>query len=448
MAAAAAASIGKPAPPAAAEPPAAPFYLYSLLTFLYGMTNSFTSPALPELGEQASLSSTELGSLFLWRGVGSMIGAFLVGRVLDMTSDPHLVLSVCLAMRVCSDCFMPTGWTLPLVGVNLGCVAFSGNAIYVCGSTSISWMYGKLMGPRVSLMDAAFGVGGFFAPAVAGALAAFQLGAVQGYRVLAMADVLVLIGVWAMWDQRPRNPRFLPKQLEQPLLAGTEGADLENESLDQQTGGVTKRPAPSPSAVENSEHVVNWFAVFLCCGMILCADICFSSVIFWFYSYATQHLGLAPPLARTMNSMLWAVFGGIQFFWAWLQKPPRSVDPGSILLFLMPVCFVLALSIALPVSLAGPLLPASCMIIVALGGGMNALTTSLLRQVSFISGTAFGFIRISSACGNMLGGGSVGFLQPALGRYALPVVAASGMVLNTGWLLWMMRLRRNHDGVE
>ena len=48
---------------------------------------------------------------------------------------------------------------------------FTGNAIYVCGSTSISWTYGKLMGPRVSLMDSSFGVGGSLAPLLAGLLA-------------------------------------------------------------------------------------------------------------------------------------------------------------------------------------------------------------------------------------------------------------------------------------
>merc|ERR1711934_232514 len=89
---------------------------------------------------------------------------------------------------------MPLGTSLFQIGVNLAVVAFCSNAIYVCGSSGVSKTYGKLLGPKVSLMDAAFGLGATFAPLLDEVVAAFGYGAVEGYRVLACVDVALLCG--------------------------------------------------------------------------------------------------------------------------------------------------------------------------------------------------------------------------------------------------------------
>ena len=75
-------------------------------------------------------------------------------------------------------------------------------------------------------------------------------------------------------------------------------------------------------------------------------------------------------------------------------------------------------------------LPAIFLVLLGLGGGMNALFTAILRQRTTISGKAFGLLRVSSACGNMFGGALVGWFESIVGlALALPVVEASGMGL-------------------
>eukprot|EP00933_Yihiella_yeosuensis_P072508 TRINITY_DN80914_c0_g1_i1.p1 TRINITY_DN80914_c0_g1~~TRINITY_DN80914_c0_g1_i1.p1 ORF type:complete len:422 (-),score=44.06 TRINITY_DN80914_c0_g1_i1:115-1347(-) len=401
------------------DSPLGPFVLYFCLTVLYGLVNSLTSPALPDLAQQASLGSIGLGSLFIPRGIGSIIGAFVIGTVLDAVRDPHKVLAAVLLFRASMELLMPVGWTLELVGLNLACVAFCGNAIYVCGATCISWTYGKLMGPKVSLMDSAFGCGGTFAPALAGALANYGYSAVEGYRVIAVADITLAAST------------FLIKAKPNPKLAKVET----NSEATAASGSGYKPLADGSETVE--EHV-SWTAVFMCCTIVLFSDVCTSANLFWFYSYATEHLELEHKAARLLNTAFWIGFTSMQFIYAWLQ---RSHDAATILKCMLPVMLVMALILAVPPTFVGPWVPAIGMVGLSMGGGVNALSTTLLRQTSFISGKALGVIRIASASGNMLGGASVGWVQPWLGRLALPCVATVSMVVNLICLALLLYVR-------
>merc|ERR1712097_207554 len=111
-----------------------------------------------------------------------------------------------------------------------------------------------------------------------------------------------------------------------------------------------------------------------------------------------------------------------------------GIKAESILKCLMPFSLVASCGIALPKSESesglGGLLPALAMVCLGLAGGMNALITTLLRQRSMIGGKVGAVLRIASACGNMCGGASVGFLYGSFGRYALPFVTAGSTMLN------------------
>lgn len=183
-----------------------PFPLYFGLTIAYGLVNGLTSPVLPELAEQATLSSQGLGELFVWRGFGSMLGAFVIGVAVDMARNPHSVLAAVLLLRAAACVCMPDGTTLAGVALTLSVVAFGGNGIYVCGSTGLSWRYGKLMGARVSLMDAAFGVGGSLSPALAAALLSKGFRSVNGYRVIAVCDLFFVVAACVL--KAKQNPKF------------------------------------------------------------------------------------------------------------------------------------------------------------------------------------------------------------------------------------------------
>ena len=77
-------------------------------------------------------------------------------------------------------------------------------------------------------------------------------------------------------------------------------------------------------------------ALAVCCGLVFCSDVCVSSPIWWFYyTHATQNLGLDPVLARAMNSALWVIFTVMQIVWAALQN--RGVKAVTILQCQMPL---------------------------------------------------------------------------------------------------------------
>ena len=90
-----------------------------------------------------------------------------MGRVVDACRDPHKVLATLLAMRIVAHVCMPAGWNLLLVSLDIMVSGFAGNSLYLVGTVCISWTYGKLLGARVSLMDAGFGIGGSLSPMLA-----------------------------------------------------------------------------------------------------------------------------------------------------------------------------------------------------------------------------------------------------------------------------------------
>ncbi len=460
-------STRKPAPVSVQSN--APFVVYFLLTIFYGCVNSLTSPALPDLATQANpdLSSRQLGALFIYRGFGSTIGAFLVGALIDKidtlkvlqnspgasheksdgtnTVSVHLMLVLCLVARTVCYVLMPLGRTLHQIGFNMAAISGCSNAIYVCGSCGLSKVYGKLLGSRVSLMDAAFGIGGGLAPVLAYSVTTL-LGypsAVESYRVLAAVDLVLCVAASILFW------RSLCEVLLRNRSAKSDSSKAEELSLmGESRTGESKSPLQSPMESLSQSHSQQqphlsafWILIFFL--LTFASDVCFSSVLFWFYTYATRALKLDDNVAKSLNSGVWVVFTSVQFLWAFLQQT-RSVKPFSILIVIMPATILMCIlsgfdgfshhmsAIAPTVSSEATRKTLSCVGLVCLGvgGGLNALFIALLRSKGEISGKVFGLLRIASGCGNMVGASLVGFLEPVLGlSVSLPIVSASGMLL-------------------
>jgi len=229
--------------------------------------------------------------------------------------------------------------------------------------------------------------------------------AVESYRILSCFDLLLFGWTVALLvvGRRPATAT----DSEDPIRA--EPTNVKGEVGDSTCQEEVHRPS-----------------VLLTCVLIFCTDVCFSSAFFWCFTYGTKALQLAPTVASYLNSALWVIFTVVQFAWAYLQKRyPEQCSPRNILRVIMPLTLLMALGMGFD-RLA--VIPPVCLVLLGLGGGMNALFTAILRQRSSISGKAFGVIRISSACGNMFGGTLVGWTDDWLGlSEALPSVAAGGI---------------------
>lgn len=389
--------------------PQAPYVLYVSTTLLLGAINSFTSPALPELEEQAHVDASGAGEIFLWRGIGSIGGALVSGFAVDTVRNPHLIMAFFFVVRACALVAMPYGWNRQLVALDLSIVAFCGNAIATCAATSITWTYGRLMGSRMNFMDSAFGIGGTLAPPLASFLAAVGSPIIHGFWTFACVDVCLLVAS-TLITARP-NPQLAVSKVSaaKDALLAEEGERNSSEQLDETTR-------------------VRWSAVLLCAALVLFAGVCEGSLAFWCYTYGWQKLSLSPNNARTLNTVYWSGYTGTRLFLTWLA---RRTKPADILQGSVALALVAAVGMAMP-SAEGSVFP--CLALVGVGcgiAGLHANAIAMLRELSFISGRAQGCIRIGSSIGNMLGASSVGFLQhwPLIGRSALPVVINAGITM-------------------
>lgn len=275
--------------------PQAPYVLYVCTVLLLGAINSLTSPALPELEQQAHVDAAGAGQIFLWRGVGSIAGAFVSGFAVDKVRNPHFIMAFFFAVRACAEVAMPYGWDLQLVALDLSVVAFCGNAIATCANTSMTWTYGKLMGSRMNFLDSAFGIGGTLAPFIASVLAAAGSPIVSGFWIFAFMDVCLLVAS-AVIPARP-NPQFAVSK----------------------SGGAKVALLTEEGGRESAEHRTDstrviWSSVLLCASLVLFAGVCEGSLAFWCYTYAVQQLSLSPNNARTLNTAYWSGYTATRLF--------------------------------------------------------------------------------------------------------------------------------------
>eukprot|EP00929_Paragymnodinium_shiwhaense_P078821 TRINITY_DN40892_c0_g2_i1.p1 TRINITY_DN40892_c0_g2~~TRINITY_DN40892_c0_g2_i1.p1 ORF type:complete len:426 (-),score=68.21 TRINITY_DN40892_c0_g2_i1:85-1362(-) len=415
------------------EPPQAPFVLYACLTLLFGTLNSLTGPALPEFAAQTHEELSSMGCLFMYRGLGSMAGGLLVGFILDQLRDPHRVLVALLVLKVVVEASMPYGFCLHVVGCQLFVVAMCANAISTVGSTCVAWTYGKLMGPKVNLMNALFGIGACLAPPIATTLEGMHWRAVHGYWVIALVDVCFI--ATALIVKGAPNPKLAPAIEDGPSnrIAAVEAGNSSPNVSDPKAvkEGYTKM------ADEDDDDIVRTYPVVLCCLSVMLAGVVEASVAFWLYAFSTTHLQLPASAASTLNTIFWAAFTGTRLtLGCVVSKVGSEVVLKSSL--------IVAILFAQGMIWAGSsmLLPCIGMVGVGVGvAGLYANSLSVLRLKSFIGGREQGFIRLFAAMGAMAGSSSVGMLMKvaSIGDNALPSVVAVGLAGEAVVLALMFR---------
>eukprot|EP00928_Gymnodinium_smaydae_P039319 TRINITY_DN26881_c0_g1_i1.p1 TRINITY_DN26881_c0_g1~~TRINITY_DN26881_c0_g1_i1.p1 ORF type:complete len:408 (-),score=50.02 TRINITY_DN26881_c0_g1_i1:218-1411(-) len=376
----------------------APFVLYSCLTALFGVLNAITGPVLPDFESQAGVDSVGIGAIFVYRGVGSMLGGFAIGFVLDAVRNPHSVLIALLSIKALMELTLPYGSSVVMLGTQFAVMAFCGNAIATVCTTSVSWTYGKLLGVQMNVMNAVFGLGASFAPMLTAIVRDVDSHAVHAYWIIAACDFML-------------------------IAAAASITAAENPSL---TSKGTSIHASGGYVELHERNEVDRLAVALCGAAVLFAGVCEATVVFWLFSYSTQQLHLSVHAAEAVNTCFFVTFTATRFLCGWLVT---KIGAASILRWSLAIAFLASLGIIYPH--AGAVL--ACVGMIGVGVGVapfaaNAVT--VLGQTSFISGRASGVMRVMAAFGAMIGSSGTGFLQkwPLVADRAMPTMVFSGLI--------------------
>lgn len=137
--------------------------IYSLAFIALGLTSASLGPTLPALAANNKVEMNQISYLFVARSLGTMIGAWLIGRLYDRFSGhPLLALSligsaVCLAVAPLTASIWLVSGVFALLGLTSASINVGGNALIVL-------VHGERVRPFMSTMHFAFGVGGLLSP--------------------------------------------------------------------------------------------------------------------------------------------------------------------------------------------------------------------------------------------------------------------------------------------
>jgi MFS transporter, FHS family, Na+ dependent glucose transporter 1 len=296
----------------------------------------------------------QISNLFIARSFGTLIGSWMIGRFYDRVSG-HPLLASSLLAAAAALALVPSAPRMPIL---LALTAFLGIAlasINVGGNALLVMVHGERVGPFISALHFAFGVGGYLAPTLVAQFERRADGLHLTYWLLALAIVPVALIT------------FLSPS---PSLR-------EHRSLD----SAAKAPAPIIALLAA--------LAFLQIG----AE---ATAMGWYFSYAVER-GMSERTAAYLNSGFWAAFtvGRLATIWMSLRfkAAPLIVASLSIallftlgLLVLAPAPFVLWLgAIGLGLAVA-PVFP-------------NVF--GLAERALGLSGKITGLLLVGSSAGSM-----------------------------------------------
>lgn len=133
-----------------------------------------------------------VSAVFVAHRIGFVLGALVGGRLYDRVNG-HRVLAVALALMAAAYAALPA---VPRLSVLLGVVVvvgFTAGGVDVGGNVLLIWRVRSGLGPFMSFLHFAFGVGTFLAPVFLGQSVAVSGGIQLGYIALVVVSLPVVI---------------------------------------------------------------------------------------------------------------------------------------------------------------------------------------------------------------------------------------------------------------
>lgn len=164
--------------------------LYALTFVALGLTTASLGPTLPALAEFTHASTSQISWLFVARSTGTITGALVFGKLYDRGAG-HLLLASALLIIATTLVLVPQlPWVLLLAAVFI-INGIASSMVNVGGHALIARTHGAHVGPHLSFIHFAYGVGGLLAPLIAKPFAGrvdavwWTYSALAGFMVLA-----------------------------------------------------------------------------------------------------------------------------------------------------------------------------------------------------------------------------------------------------------------------
>jgi FHS family Na+ dependent glucose MFS transporter 1 len=361
--------------------------LYVLAFIALGIITASLGPTLPMLAAQTQTTTSQISWLFIARSMGTISGALVLGKLYDRYAG-HPLLGGALVGAAGVFALIAGAQWLGTVAVLFVIVGWALALINVGGNTLIVLVHGARVGPFLSLIHFAYGLGGLLAPLVARPFAARAEAVRLTYLALAALIVpagLILFGAASPALHAHGQTQAAPAKLTRPILllllffffeVGAEGA-----------------------------------------------------VSGWLFTYASARLGNEAP-AFYINSAFWAAFtlGRLLSIPLALRFSERRLVTAHLLGWLT-------------LSVLAPLLPnvTASLWVLAIGSGLGMapifpLALAWTQRTLHLSGQISGWILVAAALGAMILPWLVGQLFEPFGARVLFWLVNADLLLALGML--------------
>lgn len=350
-----------------------------------GLIVAAPGPIFLALAKQTDEPIDAVGTIFITRAIGYVVGGVTAGWLLDrFPKYGNAVLAISVA--VCSVCTMVVPMTASLTIV---CVLFTSHGVTrgflgSCGTTLLIVLHGKAVQPFMQALHLCFGIGAFVSPLLLSAVMGDSKSSDYGKVFYLYASYFGLLAVALFLVPSPTVP---------------------------------SATVPTGEAEEQGDDD-HWrfkasIAVFL--GLYVGTEAAFGGFL---YSYGVLHLGMTSKDAHLLTAVFWGLLAIGR-----LVAVPLSVTvrPSSMIMVNLVGCFVATLAMAL-----SPESPTVLWIVTAvLGGSMASIfpnAYNLASTSTTVSGKVASSFQVGAACGEMALPALAGVLFTQIGPPSYPFV--------------------------
>ncbi len=170
-----------------------------------GLMLSALGPTLPALARNTHTTLSDFSLIFVARGVGSIIGSILGGRLLDRIPANRVVVASVLGSLLLTAAvpLVDSLWALVgiifIIGLGTGMLTVSGNALLI-------WLHGDAVPPFMNMLHFSYGVGTSITPLIIAQTLPLQDGLVWSYGLLALLALPAALFPLFLRSPRPLQP--------------------------------------------------------------------------------------------------------------------------------------------------------------------------------------------------------------------------------------------------
>ncbi|MBI1765853.1 MAG: MFS transporter [Acidobacteria bacterium] len=366
--------------------------LYALTFIALGLITASLGPTLPALAEFTGTTTSQISWLFVARSTGTITGALVLGKLYDRAAG-HPLLAGALCTAAAALALVTQLRWLGLLWPVFVLVGLASSMVNVGSHALIARAHGTRVGPHLSFIHFAYGVGGLAAPLLAKPFAG-RVDAVW-WTYGALAGFVVLTAL--------------------PL-------------------GAVASPPPPPHAHQRAQAIVMDRTIVLLLLFFFLEVSAEGSISGWIFTYATLR-GVSTETAFYVNSAFWAAFtlGRLAGIPLALRFSERRIVTAHLLGWLALLALVLSWSNA-----------TAALWLCAVGSGLAMAPVypammAWTQRTFHLSGRLAGWVLVASALGAMALPWMIGQLFERSGAQVLLWLVGADLLATLAALAWLLR---------